>query len=186
MEHQRADTPQRVANRSAALRDQHPGRGPPMPARLAGLRACPNPSCAPRPLPVARGRHRRRRLDWVWTTTHRPSPSCATTRSSNTRRGARDSRHRQPHPLRGRPPGRPPSNFWRDGANPRGAVAAHHVGQLPHGRTRVGRADRYRRSGRGRRRKLVWAGADVIEPDPTLALISSARRCRRHRGTRAN
>lgn len=33
-------------------------------------------------------------------------------------------------------------NFWRDAANPRGVVAAHHAGQLPHRLAGLGCADR--------------------------------------------
>ena len=41
-------------------------------------------------------------------------------------------------------------NFWRDAENPRGTVAAHHAGQLPHRRAGVGRHHRCRRLGRRR------------------------------------
>ena len=67
-------------------------------------------------------------------------------------------------------------NFWRDADQPARAVAAHHAGELPHRETRLGRHHRRRRTRRApTAQNWVWAGADVIEPEHSLALISLSR-----------
>ena len=72
---------------------------------------------------------------------------------ADARRGARGARHRCAHPVRPAPRRVPVQLLARRG-QPARAVAAHHAGQLPHRRTRMGRGDRRRCTGRRRRREL--------------------------------
>ena len=54
-------------------------------------------------------------------------------------------------------------------------VAANHAGRYQPTRNRLGGPDRRRRARRTDDANWVWAGADVIEPDHTRALISLSR-----------
>ena len=108
-------------------------------------------------------------------TTSRRSPSSRRrTFRADADRGAGGARHRRPDPVRAAPRRVPLQLLARRG-QPARAVAAHHAGELPHRRARLGRADRRRRAGRAEDENWVWAGADVIEPDYTLALVSLSR-----------
>jgi prolyl oligopeptidase len=66
-------------------------------------------------------------------------------------------------------------NFWRDGANPRGlwrrTTLESYRGQTPDWDVIIDVDELARADGQN----WVWAGADVIEPDHTLALISLSR-----------
>ena len=66
-------------------------------------------------------------------------------------------------------------NFWRDADQPARAVAAHHAGRATAATPPTGTCCRRRRAGRADDENWVWAGADVIEPEFTRALVRLSR-----------
>ena len=129
-----------------------------------------------RPVPVARGHHRRRRAGLG----ARPQRADArrarrATVRADARRGARGARHRRAHPIREAPRRVPvqllarrrPTRAGCGGAPRWTAIATDDPDwDVLLDVDELARADD---------ENWVWAGADVIEPDYTLALISLSR-----------
>ena len=129
------------------------------------------------PLPLARGHHRRRRAGLgPQRTTSRRSPSCAANASSR----CAPRRSRCSTPMRGSPTcAAAASACTTSGATrriPRGLWRRTTLEQLPHRRARTGTSSiDLDALARADDENWVWAGADVIEPDHSLALISLSR-----------